>query len=164
MNKQRMHPNAQRVQEALHRLGAKCEVVELESSTRTAVEAAQAAGCEVGQIVKSLVFIFTPDGQEKGEPVLILVSGTNRVHEKRFGRFLGGKVTRADPETVHEISGFAIGGVPPVGLNTPVKTFIDEDLLQYETVWAAAGTPNAVFQIAPQELVKITGAQVAAVK
>ncbi|NLG97979.1 MAG: YbaK/EbsC family protein [Chloroflexi bacterium] len=159
-----MHPNAQRVQEALHRLGAKCEVVELESSTRTAVEAAQAAGCEVGQIVKSLVFIFTPDGQEKGEPVLILVSGTNRVHEKRFGRFLGGKVTRADPETVHEISGFAIGGVPPVGLNTPVKTFIDEDLLQYETVWAAAGTPNAVFQIAPQELVKITGAQVAAVK
>ena len=135
-------------------------MVELEASTRTAVEAAQAAGCGVGQIVKSLVFRLDP----AGEPILVLVSGPNRVHEKHLGRLLGGTLVRADADFVHAISGYAIGGIPPVGHKTPLKTYIDEDLLQYETIWAAAGTSNAVFQITPAELVKISGGQVVNVK
>ncbi len=155
-----MHPSAQRVQAALDELGYTGQVVELEASTRTAVEAAQAAGCEVGQIVKSLVFRLEP----AGEPVLILVSGPNRVHEKRLGRLLGGTLSRPDADYVREISGYAIGGVPPVGHKTKLRTFLDGDLFQYDTVWAAAGTHNAVFPIAPAELLRITGAQVVEVK
>lgn len=155
-----MHTSAQRVQTLLAELGSTAQVVEHTASTRTAVEAAEAAGCEVGQIVKSLVFRLEPEGT----PVLILVSGPNRVHEKHLGRLLGGTLARADADFVHEFSGFAIGGVPPVGHKNPMKTYLDEDLLQYETIWAAAGTPNAVFQITPQELLKISGAQVVNVK
>lgn len=155
-----MHPSAQKVQNALTALGYDGQVVEMAASTRTAVEAAQAAGCEVGQIVKSLVFMLEP----AHEPVLALVSGSNRVHEKHLGRLLGGTLARPDANYVHEVSGFAIGGVPPVGHKTPMKTYLDEDLLQYETIWAAAGTPNAVFPINPQALLKISGAQVVCVK
>ncbi len=155
-----MHPSAQRVQNSLNELGYAGQVVEHEASTRTAVEAAEAAGCEVGQIVKSLVFRLQP----ANEPVLVLVSGPNRVHEKHFGRLLGGTLERADADYVREVSGFAIGGVPPVGLKTPLKTYVDEDLMQYGIVWAAAGTPNAVFQISPQELVRISSGQVVNVK
>jgi prolyl-tRNA editing enzyme YbaK/EbsC (Cys-tRNA(Pro) deacylase) len=155
-----MHPSAQRVQTVLNALGFPGQVVELEASTRTAIEAAQAAGCEVGQIVKSLVFRLDP----AGEPILVLVSGSNRVHEKHLGRLLGGTLVRPDADFVHAISGYAIGGIPPVGHKTPLKTYIDEDLLQYETIWAAAGTSNAVFQITPPELVKISGGQVINVK
>lgn len=154
------HPSAQRVQAALQALGFNGEVLELQHSTRTAAEAAQAAGCEVGQIVKSLVFILEPSQV----PVLVLVSGSNRVHEKRLGRLLGGTLAKADADFVHEISGFAIGGVPPVGHKTPLKTYIDEDLLQYDQIWAAAGTPNAVFQLTPQELLRLSSGQVVCVK
>jgi prolyl-tRNA editing enzyme YbaK/EbsC (Cys-tRNA(Pro) deacylase) len=122
-----MHPSAQRVQETLTHLGTSTQVLELESSTRTAVEAAQAAGCEVGQIVKSLVFRLEPEGA----PVLVLVSGSNRVHEKRLGRQLGGTLAKADADFVYETSGFAIGGVPPVGHKNVLSTYIDEDLLQF---------------------------------
>ena len=159
-----MHPSAQRVQNTLIELGSTSQVVELEASTRTAVEAAQAAGCEVGQIVKSLVFMLQTQQRPEGEPVLVLVSGTNRVHEKRLGRLLGGALARADADFVHQISGFAIGGVPPVGHKTPLRTLIDEDLFQYETIWAAAGTSNAVFRTTPPELQQISGAQVVCVK
>ncbi len=155
-----MHPSAQRVQKALSDLGYPGQVIELEASTRTAVEAAQAAGCEVGQIVKSLVFKLEPGG----EPVLILVSGINRVHEKHLGRLLGGSLARPDADYVREVSGYAIGGIPPLGHKSAMQTYIDQDLLQYKTVWAAAGTPNAVFEINPQELVRISGAQVVSVK
>jgi prolyl-tRNA editing enzyme YbaK/EbsC (Cys-tRNA(Pro) deacylase) len=155
-----MHPSAQRVQNVLKELGYTGQVVEHEASTRTAVEAAQAAGCEVGQIVKSLVFRLEPTG----EPVLVLVSGPNRVHEKHFGRLLGGTLERADADYVHDICGYAIGGVPPVGHKARLKTYVDEDLLQYEVVWAAAGTPNAVFPVTPQELVRMCGGQVVSVK
>ncbi|RPJ51278.1 MAG: YbaK/EbsC family protein [Chloroflexi bacterium] len=155
-----MHPSAQRVQNVLTELGYFGQVIEHAASTRTAVEAAQAAGCEVGQIVKSLVFRLQP----ANEPVLVLVSGPNRVHEKHFGQRLGGTLERADADYVHEISGYAIGGVPPVGHKTPLKTYVDEDLLQYETVWAAAGTPNAVFEVSPPELVRISEGQVVNVK
>lgn len=155
-----MHPSAQRVQSALQELGFSGQVLELEDSTRTAVEAAQAVGCEVGQIVKSLVFRLDP----AGETVLILVSGPNRVHEKHLGRLLGGSLLRPDADYVREATGYAIGGIPPIGHKTTLKTYIDEDLLKFETVWAAAGTPNAVFQITPQDLVKISGGQVVNVK
>ena len=155
-----MHPSAQKVQNVLTDLGYNGQVMELEASTRTAVEAAQAAGCEVGQIVKSLVFMLEPEGQ----PVLVLVSGANRVHEKHLGRLLGGTLARADADYVHDVSGFAIGGVPPVGHKTPLKTYLDEDLLHYDMIWAAAGTPNAVFPVEPQALLKMSGAQVVSVK
>lgn len=155
-----MHPSAQRIQQALTELGYQGSVIEHEASTRTAEEAAQAAGCSVGQIVKSLVFRLDP----AGEPVLILVSGSNRVHEKHLGRLLGGSLVRADAEWVRDISGFAIGGIPPLGHKTPIKTYIDEDLLQYDVIWAAAGTPNAVFPVAPHELVRMSGSQVVNVK
>lgn len=155
-----LHPSAQKVQDALHQTGFTGQVVELENSTRTAAEAAASAGCEIGQIVKSLVFRVQPDG----EPVLVLVSGANRVHEKRLGRQLGGPLAKADADYVHEVSGFAIGGIPPVGHKTPLKTYIDEDLLQYDVIWAAAGTSNAVFKLTPQELVSLSGGQVLCVK
>lgn len=155
-----MHPSAQRVQEALHERGFTGQVVELEASTRTAAEAAQAAGCAVGQIVKSLIFRL----EQSNKPVLILVSGDNRVHEKRLGRLIGDSLVRPDADFVHEISGYAIGGIPPVGHKTPLETYLDEDLQQYDVIWAAAGTPNAVFAITPAELVRITGAQVICVK
>jgi prolyl-tRNA editing enzyme YbaK/EbsC (Cys-tRNA(Pro) deacylase) len=155
-----MHPSAQRVQNTLNELGYMGQVIEHEASTRTAVEAAEAAGCEVGQIVKSLVFRLQPTN----EPVLVLVSGPNRVHEKHLGLLLGGSLERADADYVREISGFAIGGVPPVGHKQSLNTYVDEDLLKYETVWAAAGTPNAVFEINPHELVRICSAIVLSVK
>jgi Cys-tRNA(Pro) deacylase len=155
-----MHPSAQRVQQTLRELGYSGEILEHEVSTRTAVEAAQAAGCEVGQIVKSLVFRLEP----AGEPVLVLVSGSNRVNEKSLGRQLGGKLVRADADFVHAVSGYAIGGVPPVGHTTALKTYVDEDLMQYETIWAAAGTPNAVFSITPPELIRISSGSIVTVK
>lgn len=155
-----LHPSAQRVQAALRELGFSGEVLQLESSTRTAAEAAQAAGCEIGQIVKSLVFRLEP----QGTALLVLVSGANRVHEKRLGRQLGGSLVKADADFVYAASGFAIGGVPPVGHKTPMVTYIDEDLLQYEVIWAAAGTPNAIFRLTPQDLVRISGGKVLCVK
>ena len=155
-----LQPSAQRVQDTLRELGFSGEVLELESSTRTAAEAAQSAGCEIGQIVKSLVFVLEP----QGTPILALVSGANRVHEKRLGRQLGGSLAKADAEFVREVSGFAIGGVPPVGHKTPMRTVIDEDLMQYEIIWAAAGTPNAIFRLTPADLVRLSGGTLLNVK
>ena len=155
-----LQPSAQRVQDTLRQLGFAGDVLELESSTRTAAEAAQAAGCELGQIVKSLVFMLEPENT----PLLALVSGANRVHEKRLGRQLGGTLAKADADFVREVSGFAIGGIPPVGHKTPMRTCIDEDLMQYEFIWAAAGTPNAIFRLTPDELVRLSGGTLLNVK
>ena len=138
-----------RVQAALHAAGIDARVVELPQSTRTAAEAAQACGCEVAQIVKSLVF---RDGH--GEAVLVLTSGTNRVNEKRLG------LEKASADFVREKTGYAIGGIPPVGHMTPLLTLIDEDLLRFERIWAAAGTPNAVFELSPADLGRMTGGTV----
>lgn len=152
--------SAQKVQDAIKNLGYDYEVIEFEDSTRTALEAAERVGCEVGQIVKSLVF----QGKNSGEPILILTSGANRVDVKRIKAHAAEKIRRADPAFVHERSGYAIGGIPPLGHLNPLKTYIDEDLLQYEKIWAAAGTPNAVFEMEADELPKMTGGQVIAVK
>ena len=123
-------------------------------STRTAEEAAAAVGANVGQIVKSLVFLAD------GRPILALVSGANRLDTAKLAQIAGAKITRADADTVREATGYAIGGVPPVGLATPLPVYCDRDLLQYAEVWAAAGTPHAVFSIAPETLARITSAQI----
>lgn len=149
-----MKASAARVVEALRAVGVTTEVKEFVESTHTAEEAAAAIGTTVGQIVKSLVFLV-------GEtPILALVSGTNRVDIGKLAAAVGGKVRRADAESVRTATGYAVGGVPPLGHATPLRTFLDSDLLQYEMVWAAAGTPNAVFAITPKELRRITNAEV----
>lgn len=153
---QPLSESARKVQAALQALGLPCQVIELPASTRTAPEAAQAVSCQVGQIVKSLVFRT----QTSRRAVLVLVSGSNRVNEERLADLVGEAVVKAEADFVREHSGFAIGGVPPVGHSRPLPTYIDEDLLQYAEVWAAAGTPHAVFKLNPRELPRITGGKV----
>jgi prolyl-tRNA editing enzyme YbaK/EbsC (Cys-tRNA(Pro) deacylase) len=143
------------VQAALHELGLDAEVVELADSTRTAPEAAAAVGCELGAIVKSLVF----RGARSGEPVLALVSGDRRADEARLADALGEPVERADADWVRQVTGYAIGGVPPIGHPAPVRTLMDGGLERFDVVWAAAGTPRTVFPIAPGELARVTSAR-----
>lgn len=152
--------SAQKVQNTLLALGASAQVREFSESTRTSAEAAQAVGCEVGQIAKSLVF-KTRDSET---PVLVIASGANRVDEKKVRAILGEKLSKANADFVRAVTGFVIGGVPPVGHTQPLRTLIDADLMQYTTIWAAAGTPNAVFPLTPAELVRITGGEVVDVK
>ena len=155
-----LSPSAQKVQEALSQSGVQLQVVELPASTRTSAEAAQAVGCQVGQIAKSLVF-KTSDTQK---PILVIASGANRVDEAKVGARLGEAIGKADADFVRSRTGFVIGGVPPVGHTEALKTFIDEDLLNYQQIWAAAGTPNAVFPITPNDLILITQGEVIKVK
>lgn len=151
-----LSPSAQRVQKALQERGFELQVVELPNSTRTATEAAQAVGCDVGQIVKSLIF----KTKRTGRPVLVIASGANRVNEGVIEALVNEPLGKADADFVRQHTGYAIGGVPPVGLAEPLPTFIDADLLQYTEVWAAAGTPNAVFRLTPTDLVQMTGGKV----
>ncbi|GAA5335043.1 MULTISPECIES: YbaK/EbsC family protein [Thermus] len=154
-----MSPSALRVQEALEAKGfGHLKVVELEVSTRTAQEAAEAVGAGVGQIVKSLVFVG-----EKGA-YLFLMSGKNRLDLKKAEALVEDSLRRATPEEVRALTGFAIGGVPPLGHATPLPAFLDQDLLVHEEVWAAAGTPRALFRATPKELLALTGARVADLK
>jgi prolyl-tRNA editing enzyme YbaK/EbsC (Cys-tRNA(Pro) deacylase) len=141
-------PASHRVLTAATELGLRVEIKVMPASTRTAVEAAKACGCTVGQIVKSLIF----QGKTSGKPYLLLVSGTNRVNEHAIEHVVGEPVGRPGADFVRDATGFAIGGIPPLGHPTPLKTLLDEDLLQYETVWAAAGTPNTVFAVDPEAL------------
>jgi prolyl-tRNA editing enzyme YbaK/EbsC (Cys-tRNA(Pro) deacylase) len=152
--------SALRVQQTLQALGFVLQVVELPQSTRTSIEAAQACGCQVAQIAKSLVF----QGKRSSKPVLVIASGANRVDEKKLAALIGEPIQRPDADFVREKTGFAIGGVAPVGLSTPLDVFIDEDILQYEMIWAAAGTPHAVFQLTPADLCKMTGGRVVTIK
>jgi len=146
--------NSQKVQDHLNNFGLKLKVLELSESTRTAQEAASAAGCEVGQIVKTLVF------RSGEEALLFLVSGKNQLDIIKVSQLIGIAITKADANFVKEKTGYTIGGVPPVALSTPIKTFIDQDLLGYEEVWAAAGTPHAVFQLKSNDLPRLTGGKV----
>ena len=140
-------------------LGDDFQVLEFDESTRTAADAAAAIGCTVGQIAKSLIFRAT----ESARPVLAIASGSVRVDERRLSSLLGEDIGRADAVFVREHTGFAIGGVPPVGHRSPPIIFIDETLLEFETIWAAGGTPNAVFRLQPEDLVRLTGGTVAAI-
>ncbi len=146
-----------RVREALSALGLDCRVVEYAESTRTAAEAAASIGCQPGQIVKSLVF----KGLASGQPLLVLASGPSRVDEKLLAALAGEPVGRATAEFVRESTGFAIGGVPPVGHARPMRAWVDGALLQYPEVWAAAGTPHAVFALPSSELARACGGIVA---
>ena len=159
MNKP-LSPSAQKVQDVLSALGLELIVVELPGSTRTAVEAAQAVGCDVGQIVKSLVF----RGKRSLGPILVIASGKNRVSEPKIEHLVGEPIGKANADFVRQQTGFAIGGVPPVGHANPLQTFIDRDLLAYTEVWAAAGTPHAVFRLDPADLERVTGGRVADTK
>jgi Cys-tRNA(Pro) deacylase len=152
--------SAQKVQDALQSLGLTCEVVQMQAATRTVEDAAQAVGCEVGQIVKSLLF----KSQQSHQPILVVASGANRVNEKVLAQQISESVKMANAEFVREMTGFAIGGVPPIGHRHPLMIFIDEDLLQYEEIWAAAGTPHAVFKLTPDELQRITNGTVISIK
>lgn len=148
--------SARKVQQVLESLGMSLKVIDMPDSTRTAQEAAQAVGCQVGQIVKSLVFRT----KRSRRPVLVVASGQNRVNEKKLEALLGEPLGKADADFVRETTGFAIGGVPPVGHLQPIETFMDQDLLQYESIWAAAGTPKSVFCLTPADLVKMTNGKV----
>lgn len=152
--------SAQKVQDVLVSRGFNCSVIEFAESTRTAEEAADRAGCTLGQITKSLIF----KGKDGHKPILVLTSGANRVDEKRISEHAGEHIVRADADFVRAVTGFAIGGVPPLGHAREMETFLDEDLLQYATIWAAAGTPNAIFELTPDDLQKMTGGKVVRVK
>ena len=152
--------SAQKIQDTLKGSGFASQVVELPDSARTAKEAAQAIGCEVEQIVKSLVF----KGKHSHNPLLVVASGTNRVNEQQISTLVGEPLEKADADFVRQRTGFVIGGVPPLGHSEPLRTLIDEDLLQYKEIWAAAGTPHAVFQLTPADLQVMTGGKVVSIK
>lgn len=155
-----LSPSAQKIQNLLIEQGYHLTVIEHAESTRTAQEAADRAGCTLGQITKSLIF----RGRDSGKPILVLTSGANRVNEKRITEYAGEHILRADADFVRAVTGFAIGGVPPLGHVEKMETYLDEDLLQYATIWAAAGTPNAIFELTPAQLQAMTGGSTVGVK
>lgn len=155
-----LSPSARKVQDLLDSVGLGLTVVEHAGSTRTSEDAAAAIGCAVAEIAKSLIF----RARTSGAPVLVVASGTNRVDEKKVAALIGEKVERATPDFVRDKSGYAIGGVPPIGHAEPPLVLIDGDLLTFPAIWAAAGTPNAVFRLTPDQLVSLTGGRVADVK
>ncbi len=151
-----LSPSAQKVQDALTALGFAYQVVESAQPSRTANEAAKLVGCQVAQIVKSLVF----RGRQSGRPVLVIASGANQVNEWQIGVLLKEPLDKAKAAFVREHTGYAIGGVPPLGHPKPLETFIDQDLLKQPEIWAAGGTPNALFRLIPSDLVKMTSGRV----
>ncbi len=151
--------SSQRVEKALREVGLSSEVRELPASTRSAAEAADALGCSVAQIAKSLIFRTVTDARA----VLIIASGANRVDEARVAAVLGTPIVKADADYVRAATGYAIGGVPAIGHARALTTLVDRDLLQYETVWAAAGTPRTVCELPTQSLATLTGGQVTAI-
>src|SRR5579871_2081721 len=157
MNEKSLRSAAARVQQLLSEMGLATDVIEFAETTRTSADAAQQIGCSVAQIAKSLIF----RAKQSNRPVLVIASGVNRVDEKALEALLGEKIGKADADFVRDKTGYAIGGVAPVGHASLPVTFIDEDLLKLETIWAAAGTPFAVFRLTPADLVRITGGRVA---
>jgi len=152
-------PAALRVQEALAARGVETTIVYLERAARTSAEAAAAVGCRVDQIAKSLVFRLAT----RGTPLLVIASGANRVDEARVAGLVGEPLGKADADFVRAHTGFAIGGVAPIGHPTPLNTYIDADLFKYAEIWAAAGTPNAVFALTPADLEAMTSGKVVTV-
>lgn len=157
---QKLSPSAQRVQDAIAALGLPNQVIEHQQTTRSAKEAADAVGCSVAQIAKSLIF----RGRESGQAVLVITSGINRVNEAALSERIGVTLEKADADFVLEKTGFVIGGVPPLAHRTPSLTLIDEDLLTHAEIWAAGGTPNAVFRVSPEELLHMTAGRPVCVK
>lgn len=154
------HPTALRTRQLLRDAGIEAEVVEFEQPTRTSAEAAAAIGCSVAEIAKSIVF----RGTDSGLAVVVVASGDNRVSEAKVADEVGEPLARADADFVRAATGYAIGGVAPIGHAQPVRLLLDEDLRRFETVWAAAGTPFAVFPVSPEQLRRVTGADWADVR
>jgi prolyl-tRNA editing enzyme YbaK/EbsC (Cys-tRNA(Pro) deacylase) len=148
------HPTALRTKQLLRDAGIDIQVVEFEQPTRTSAEAAAAIGCSVAEIAKSIVF----RGKESGRAIIVVTSGGNRVSEAKVARQVGEPLARADGDFVRAATGYAIGGVAPIGHSQPVKLLLDEDLKRFETVWAAGGTPFSVFPLKPDQLRSLTGA------
>jgi prolyl-tRNA editing enzyme YbaK/EbsC (Cys-tRNA(Pro) deacylase) len=149
------------VQESLSKLQLECKVLELPSSARTASDAVSSIGCDIAQIVKSLIF----KTKNTHKPVLVLASGPNQVDVKQIEAYLDESITKADASFVREVTGFAIGGIPPIGHKNIIDLiYIDQDLTDLDEVWAAAGTPNAVFCIKSQDLLKATSGKIINVK
>ena len=155
-----LKPAAERIQAALAEAGLQARVREFPESTRTAADAAAAIGCSVAQIAKSLIF----KGRQSGRSILVVASGANRVEERKVAALVGEALEKADAAFVRSATGYAIGGVPPVGHVSPPITVIDEDLLHLDEIWAAAGTPNAVFALTPAALVALTSGTVGTVR
>jgi len=153
-----LSPSAQRVQQALDEAGLRCRVVEHASSARTSAEAATLLGCDIAQIAKSLVF---RRGGTEGGAVLVIASGANRVDEAKVAALLSEPIGRADAAFVRQATGYAIGGIPPLGHATPMPVLVDRALTAFDVVYAAGGTPNALFPIAPADLVRASGGTVA---
>lgn len=154
-----MNPTALKFQSDLAARGLSGQVVEFSATTRTAADAAAAIGCQVGQIVKSLIF----KTQDTQQAILVLTSGANRVDEDRLRDLAGEPLAKADADFVRAWTGYAIGGVPPLGHATSMRVIMDRDLQAFPRIWAAAGTPSAVFPTTPGELARLTGAEVRAV-
>lgn len=150
----------QRVQDRLQELGYANQILELEESTRTAQEAAEAMDCEVAQIAKSIIFRL----KDANKPLLVVASGANRVNEKQIAKQIGDTLEKADANFVRERTGFVIGGVAPLGHSEPILTLLDEDLFQYDKLWAAAGHPKALFSLTPDELKKMTNGTIVSIK
>lgn len=154
------HPTALRVSQLLAEAGLQTQVVEFEQPTRTSAEAAAAVGCPVAAIAKSIVF----RGKDSGKAIVVVASGANRVSEAKVAEKVGEPLARADADFVRSATGYAIGGVAPIGHAQPVVLLLDEDLQRIETIWAAAGTPFSVFPLKPGELRALTGTDWADVK
>jgi prolyl-tRNA editing enzyme YbaK/EbsC (Cys-tRNA(Pro) deacylase) len=153
----KLSKNSQKVQDHLNSFGLTIEILELAESTRTAQEAAIAAGCDLGQIVKSLVF------RSGEEPLLFLVSGKNQLDTQKVSQSIGKPISKADADFVKEKTGYAIGGVPPMAHTSPIQTYIDNNLMDYEDIWAAAGTPHAIFKFKSNDLPRLTGGKIIAI-
>jgi prolyl-tRNA editing enzyme YbaK/EbsC (Cys-tRNA(Pro) deacylase) len=156
----KLKSSAQRIQDTLHKHGLDIIVIEFKETTRTSQEAATAIGCEVGQIAKTLIF----KGKTTGKPFCIIASGKNKVDEKKVIHILGEEIEKSDAEFVLKHTSFAIGGVPPLGYEQDIKPLIDEDIMKYSEIWAAAGTPNSVFQLSPSDLLQITHGRIVDIK
>lgn len=152
-----MSKSLKRVTRALHEAGIDVTPIEMGAETRTAEQAAAAAGCALDQICKSIIF----QAHDSGDCVLFLTAGGNQVDADKAAEVAGGMLDRADANAVRAQTGFAIGGVSPVGHLKPIRSFWDPRLLAFDTIWAAAGTPRHIFPIAPDRLLTLTGAQVA---
>ena len=159
MNNQ-LKNSSQRVQTILQEYKLELKVIEFRELTRTSQEAARTIGCEVGQIAKTLIF----KGKTTGKPICIIASGKNRVDEKKIVQHLGEEIEKPDAEYVQKHTGFAIGGVPPIGYGLEIKPLIDEDLMAYKEIWAAAGTPYSVFRLTPNDLQLMTQGIVANIR
>lgn len=151
-----LNDNSQKIQNFLDKLGLPIEIKEFSESTKTSIDAAKAIGCDVSQIAKSILFRTA----ETKRPILVIASGSNRINEKSIERKIKEVIKKADAEFVKDKTGFSIGGVAPFGYDNKIQIFIDKDLMNYDKIWAAAGTPHSVFSLKPEQLLKISKGEI----